>query len=410
MPKTDRSIVRNQSYTRKSINIRERHNERKNENYSNPDIIPSRSDMNVYFKRCEGTYAQAFDRLVADGIISTRGLKPDANLFDELVFDINTAYFERNGGYDYAKEFYEDVYDLAVEIAGGEQYIISAVMHADERNSSLSDALGRDVYHYHIHVVYVPVVEKEIKWTKRCKDPELVGKVKEVIHQVSHSKKWESKKMTDAHGNILRDEHGKALLVNSYSLLQDRYFEYMHQRGYLDFERGERGSSIEHLTVLDYKIQKDRERSTEIKSTVQTQKQELTVISKELQFKQAAYKTFQELDNTGKRKKLSGKVELTLSEFDDVIALAKEGICSRSIISNLRQKLSDTIFELNGLKQRFDQLCDHTRDFFRAIKLAPSRVKELFEDIFAKDREEREQKYRSRSRTRPRRRNDDLVR
>ena len=61
------------------------------------------------------------------------------------------------------------------EIVGGEQYILSAVMHADERNRAMSDALGQDVYHYHLHVVYIPVVEKQILWSKRCKDKSLVG-------------------------------------------------------------------------------------------------------------------------------------------------------------------------------------------------------------------------------------------
>ena len=36
-----------------------------------------------------------------------------------------------------AKQFYEDAYKAAVKIAGGEQYILSAVMHADERNRAM---------------------------------------------------------------------------------------------------------------------------------------------------------------------------------------------------------------------------------------------------------------------------------
>ena len=87
------------------------------------------------------------------------------------MFDVNTDYFETHGGYEYAKQFYAEVYELAKKIAGGEQYIISAVMHADERNREASDRLGRDVFHYHLHVVYLPVVEKQIRWSKRCKDP-----------------------------------------------------------------------------------------------------------------------------------------------------------------------------------------------------------------------------------------------
>lgn len=49
--------------------------------------------------------------------------------------------------------------------------MISAVMHADERNREASDRLGKDVFHYHMHVIYLPVVEKEIRWSKRCRDP-----------------------------------------------------------------------------------------------------------------------------------------------------------------------------------------------------------------------------------------------
>lgn len=51
----------------------------------------------------------------------------------------------------------------------------------DERNRAMSDALEQDVYHYHLHVVYIPVVEKQILWSKRCKDKSLVGTVKETI-------------------------------------------------------------------------------------------------------------------------------------------------------------------------------------------------------------------------------------
>ena len=132
----------------------------KNEIYSNPDIVQERSHLNIRFKGCDGTYTQAFDKLLEEGTISTRGLKPDADVFAEMVFDVNTLYFDEHGGYDYAKDFFVEAYRMAVKEAGGEQYILSAVMHADERNKSLSEELGRDVYHYHLHVVYIPVVGK----------------------------------------------------------------------------------------------------------------------------------------------------------------------------------------------------------------------------------------------------------
>ena len=206
--------------------------------------------FNVTFKDCEAaTYAQQFDRMVEDGVVSTRGLKPDAYVFDELVFDVNTDYFETHGGYEYAKQFYAEVYELAKEIAGGEQYIISAVMHADERNREASDRLGRDVFHYHLHVVYLPVVEKQIRWSKRCKDPALRGTVRETIMQVSHSKKWPMVPMTDEQGQPVLKKNGKLRLVSSYSLLQTKFFEHMRQAERIDKAAG--GSPAERSATED---------------------------------------------------------------------------------------------------------------------------------------------------------------
>ena len=75
-------------------------------------------------------------------------------------------------------------------------HILSAVMHADERNRAMSEALGEDVYHDHLHVVYIPVVEKQILWAKRCKDEALRGTVKETITQVSRCLLYTSRSYT----------------------------------------------------------------------------------------------------------------------------------------------------------------------------------------------------------------------
>ena len=232
-----------------SFNTVERHNERKNEHYFNSDVDLERANFNVHFKqnfRDDGTpetYQETFNRLLAEGKIVKHGTKSDAKIFCEMVYDINTTYFDERGGYEYAKKFFGEAYRQAVKEAGSEDYIISAVMHADERNSMLSEKLGRDVYHYHLHVVYVPVVQKEILWSKRAGDKSLIGKVKEVIPQISHSKKWPMR--------VPVERDGKTIMLNSYSLLQDRFYDHMRAAGFEGFERGERGSTREHLTDLE---------------------------------------------------------------------------------------------------------------------------------------------------------------
>ena len=46
------------------------------------------------------------------------GLKPDATHYCELIFDVNSAYFDNHGGYEFAKRFYADAYKAAVQIVG----------------------------------------------------------------------------------------------------------------------------------------------------------------------------------------------------------------------------------------------------------------------------------------------------
>ena len=60
------------------------------------------------------------------------------------------------------KSFYEEAFRF-IEKKFGSEYVVSAVMHADEINKAATDDLGKDVYHYHLHAVVLPVIEKEIR-------------------------------------------------------------------------------------------------------------------------------------------------------------------------------------------------------------------------------------------------------
>lgn len=403
MEKADQTVVRNQPYQRSGIGIRERHNERKNQSYSNPDIEPVRSSLNIHFRQCGTTYEKLLDDMLEQGVVSSRGLKTDANVFEEMVFDVNSGYFENHGarysggGYEYAKQFFEEVYHFAEKEVGSE-YILSAVMHADERNSSLSRKLGHDVYHYHLHVVYIPVVDKEINWSKRCKDRQLIGTTKEVIHQISHSKKWAFLPKRDEAGKVVTDKNGKPKRIPSYSLLQDRFFEHMKDAGYTDLQRGIRGSTSEHLTVLDYKIQQDSKQLDLLNQEAKEQETQLSIAEQQLSKIVVAAATVRELPEMGKKKRFGNKVEMTIEEYDNLYMLAREGILSRATISNLHTQLSDIWSRYHIIKKQLDQLLNLTGDFRKAMQFSPERVIEDITEILRQSRLSREQRKRQRNR------------
>ena len=335
-----RTSARNMRMTTDKVMNTQAHNEREKESYVNQDIVPERRGMSVHFKAPTDSYTAMFEQMVADGIISTRGLKAGAEKFGELIFDVNSAYFYNHGGYDFAKQFYHDAYQSAINIVGGEQYILSAVMHADERNRAMSEALGQDVYHYHLHVVYIPVVEKQILWSKRCKDKSLVGTVKETIMQVSMSKKWASKPAQDEDGQVLRSKSGKPVLKKSYSMLQDDFFHHMRAARYTDVERGERGSSEEHLTVTQFKVEKEQERLADLTERTAQKAQEAASLEKKIEKIQKKQIAVQAIDRMEpKVVPLSSKVMLERTEYDTLATAAKKYITQEKRESKLQKAL-----------------------------------------------------------------------
>ena len=90
----DRTSVRNLAVSDKAVGNTQQHNEREKDSYRNPDIIPQRTSWNVHFKKPTASYTDLFAQLEAAETISTRGLKPDATHYCELVFDVNSAYFD----------------------------------------------------------------------------------------------------------------------------------------------------------------------------------------------------------------------------------------------------------------------------------------------------------------------------
>ena len=416
----DRTVARNQDLeTPADVAKVQEHNEREKDSYSNQDIVPERTALNVHFKSPTDDYVKMFEQMEQDGVISTRGLKPDAIKYGELVFDVNSAYFYNYGGYEFAKQFYADAYKAAVEIVGGEQYILSAVMHADERNRAMSEALGEDVYHYHLHVVYIPVVEKQILWSKRCKDEALRGTIKEVITQVSRSKKWESKPVLGEDGNPMLNAKGKKILKSSYSVLQDDFFHFMRVAGYTDLERGERGSTEEHLTVTQFKVQAEQQRLDAVtgqvaqaeqslenaKAATEKQKKRLEALQRETKTAKTIALTVQDIEAMGKKNSITGNISLTPDQSDTLKRYAVNGIIANADNKRLKEKLASAEKTVSIWKQRYEavnekymELKQKAQPFLDALEIASEKVRAFINSILIRGKETQEHEHPARKR------------
>ncbi|MDQ0151510.1 FtsZ-binding cell division protein ZapB [Moryella indoligenes] len=214
------------------------------------------------------------------------------------------------------------------------------------------------------HVVYIPVVEKQILWTKRCKDKSLVGTVKETIQQVSMSKKWDSKPALDEHGKPLLNANGKTVLRKSYSVLQDDFFAAMRKAGYDDVERGERGSSEEHLTVTQFKVQQEQARLAAFtEQNRQQEKQAATLGSKieKIQNQRVDVRSIEKIVATSIP--FSSKVAVEREDFDRISTLAKKYVTAEKKESKLQKAVDAANKLIAKLKAEIDSLKQEISDY-----------------------------------------------
>ena len=198
------AIIRNTNYKMKNLAGIYRHNERKNANYSNQDINKEKSKENYSLKNPGTTYEKLFQQMKEKYNLKGQ-IKEVSNVACEYIITSDPEFFE-NIGKEETKRFFKTAYSFVANYKNlGEQYILSAKVHMDERTP-------------HMHIVFLPVVHKKDKNGKE-------------IDKIACSEFWKGK--------------------DSYKKLQDSFHQYMNENEFL-LERGKE-TQREHLTVEELK-------------------------------------------------------------------------------------------------------------------------------------------------------------
>ena len=304
------AIIRNENHKMGAVHLIERHNERLNKNYSNKDIDLSRSHLNYHLKLIQSeTYHQEFERIRSQynllGNLRLTGEK-QSNVMCEFLITSDKEFFERLGE-EKTKRFFSDAYDFVTLKVGGEQFIVSAVVHMDEKSP-------------HMHVSYIPV----IKGKDRKKNPCL---------RINCSEFWKGR--------------------DSYSKLQDEYYEFITSRGYF-LERGERGSTAEHLSVSEYKLKKTQEQISELTEQAAEIECVDNISKKNLPLNMVAMKKtdFETLTAAAK-----GYVSVKKAEAENVV-LKDKCICLKAKNHELTEENNILAGNLKQLEMDFDNFAN----------------------------------------------------
>ena len=239
-------VFREEGLQKKQLIGREKHNERTAEKYNNNNIKLEKSVDNIYFKKPSKSYEKIIDDYIADGTITTKGLKKDAEIVSEILIAVNRKYWIGKSTEEIEK-FFKAVHDYLTQ-QFGDDMVISSVVHMDE----WSEEDGEMIRNPHMHFLAIPTVEKHCYYSKRSKqyrkiemdegtvDPHDVRLLKSIEKQISHSKFFASQK----------EEHK---LVYSYAVWQDNLLDVIHKNGFMDIQRGSSGQKAPHLHPMAYK-------------------------------------------------------------------------------------------------------------------------------------------------------------
>jgi DUF971 family protein len=226
----------------------------------------------------------------------------------------------------------------------------------------------------------------------------------------------------------MRSGKGKALLVNAYSLLQDHFYDHMKEAGFRDLERGERGSTAEHLSVLEYKSQQEAERAAALAADIAQKQQTAAVLAADVEQKrQAAAVLDQQTEKKQKRlEKLNdsitvkGKAAAAISEIDAIgkpallggfsvsaddmkklKTLAKKSVTADEKVKDMKHRLATAERERDELqaekaavRKTQPSITEHVALFSKyssAMKRDPKRLAATVEDILRQPTQRREQ-------------------
>ena len=206
------AIIRNENYKMGQLPYIYRHNERKNTNYSNKDIVKENGIKNYSIKNVNTSYQKAFNNIKEKYNLKGQ-IKKVSNVMCEMIITSDKDFFGKIGEEE-TKRYFQTAYDFVSNYNNlGEEFIVSAKVHMDESTP-------------HMHIVYIPVVH-----TKNKKG--------NLINKIACSEFWKGK--------------------DSYKILQDKFYKCVTDNGF-ELERGNtKGNkhvNIEQLKkITNYEMQ-----------------------------------------------------------------------------------------------------------------------------------------------------------
>ncbi len=178
----------------------------------------------------------------------------------------------------------------------------------------------------------------------------------------------------------------------------------MRTVGYDDVERGERGSTEEHLTVTQFKVQAEQSLE-DAKAAAEKQKKKLEALQKETKTAKTIVLTVRDIEAMGKKNAITGNISLTPDQCDTLKRYAVNGIIANADNRRLKEKLDSAEKTVSIWKQRYEAVNDKymelkqkAQPYLDALEIASERVRAFLDVVLNRGKETQEHEHTARKR------------
>ena len=184
-------------------------------------------------------------------------------------------------------------------------------------------------------------------------------------------------------------------------------------------ERGERGSTEEHLTVTQFKVQAEQQRLEVVtgqvaqaeqsledaKAATEKQKKTLKALQKETKAAKTIALTVQDIEAMGKKSALTGNTSLTQDQCEALKRYAVNGIIANADNKRLKEKLASAEKTVSIWKQRYEAANDKYQElkkkaqpYLDALEIASEKVRAFIDAVLTRARDKQEHRQPNRKR------------
>lgn len=357
------------------LHYSEAHNERRTASpSSNSNIDPDRTALNIFYTDRGGKGCrEALDERIAQGLYTFGELQDGKQSVTEFCIGANAEYFDQYGGYAFAKRYADCVAEFILNRFPPEE-ILSLVFHADEIDPTLTTKYRHPVYHYHLHLLHVPVVIRDWK-VRGCPPGTPV---------ISHAARWSFRSMRLTDGSIQCDADGKPVRIGGYRQFRDALTAYLHDAGFPELEDRPPLCRVP-LPLWDYKARLAEARVRELEDKIRQADETLRELT--------ALKADINRVDIGEKQR-NGSYLLNAKDYRNLVALARTGVAAGPMLrreaEHYKLLLDDYDAQRHTLlrmRDRYreavaDSLCfrlasRERKDRFRAISLIPETESEI---------------------------------